>query len=107
MLLKIGGAADLTGAPQVQPRRSPPAPRPPGPSRTDPGRSSAFLWRSLAKGALRPRQRGQPGSPEELIYPAKTLRLKKNKGKKNFIIPQTKATKDPQSAHSEAGCLKQ
>ena len=24
MLLKIGGGADLTGAPQVQPRRSPP-----------------------------------------------------------------------------------
>ena len=30
-----------------------------------------------------------------------------NKGKKNFIISQTKATKDPESAQSEAGSLRQ
>ena len=56
MLLKIGGGADLTGAPQVQPRRSPPAPRPPVLAEPTPAaRAPSF-------GASRPKAPSGPGS---------------------------------------------
>lgn len=58
MLLKIGGAADQTGAPQVQPRGSPPAPRPLVLAEPTPAASAPSFGASPAKGALRPRQRG-------------------------------------------------